>query len=162
LLRGRAARDSDLNGAFDDLRACVAVVRSVPKDVWETPAYPGKLTAIVPFSIIRASAELLTVMAVDKIENKAERPFYTPKERDAIDLSLGFGVYGKNVNQCLWCGAEPSTGVKLQQCSRCNLVWACSSDCMKQAWKSFHKTQCKHIAGESHLVDDTGMGDDDK
>lgn len=169
-LRGKTLRRTDLVAAYDDLRACIAIVRSVPPVVWnlKSPSaqhHPGNLTNLSILPLKEPTKQLHLVMAMDRVKNNSKRPFFNKKQQESIDKDFGFGIHAKDVYQCLWCGAEPSraAGVHLKQCSRCHAVWSCGKDCFHQAWRSFHKTQCKPSGSvlTRTVVFGDGMGDYD-
>ena len=46
-------------------------------------------------------------------------------------------------NECDQCGIKKSEDVKLKTCGRCKMVYYCSKDCARAAWKSIHKKACR-------------------
>ena len=163
-VRGRTLRRSDLEGALQDYKASLALIRSVSPAEWNDPkASKSVLTRnATPMRIEKVTWNVQLVMAMQKVESEVPRPFYTKDERERIELDLGLGIYGKNIYKCLFCGKDNTDPtIKLQKCSRCEVVWACGKDCMRKAWKSFHKSQCiekNKIQTPVHFIDSANIG----
>jgi hypothetical protein len=168
-IRGHTLRRFDLDKSYKDLKASIAVIRSVARGVWEGPKethHPAEMDGFQTVSLEQARKRLQMVMAMQKVRDKAPRPHYNEEEREEIARDLGLGIYSGNIYRCLWCGVDPSQkpGVRLKQCSKCHVVWACSNECWKKAWRSFHKEECikpETVRGRS-FIDETNMGDYDK
>jgi len=43
---------------------------------------------------------------------------------------------------CFGCGALASEGNKLAPCAGCATARFCGKECLRKAWKSFHKANC--------------------
>lgn len=130
MTRGRALRRlGKAEEALVNFRAACAAIRLIGASWKREP------------TIRESTREVLYTLATIK-KGKA-RPHYTDEERETWQRELGVGLYSKDVYKCGYCGAQRSDSVKLMQCSRCKQRWFCSKDCLANAWKNGHKTECK-------------------
>ena len=89
-------------------------------------------------------ARILQTVVANKLQTKAERPFFTVRKLDAIEDELGIGIYSSENYKCNGCGIDRTSNRScLYTCSGRKRVWYCSQKCNRKYWLTQHRPNCK-------------------
>ena len=122
----------DINGAFIDLRAVVALVHESGWDVHEG-----------------LQSDIMTLMS--QMKRGCPRPHYTDAEIRAWNKELQLKIYAPKNRICANCGKHSSADVILKLCGGCKLAWFCGYACSHTCWPT-HKVQCKNPDRKRYTV----------
>ena len=128
----------DLSSALDDFRLCGAAVRLHMND--DQIAGPGPVEFMIK-KVEGVVTFIVRVAVMIKVQNKADRPFFTTEELNDLEKELGIGLFSKDRYKCGNCG-KSRKDVKLFDYPKCKRQWFCSQECFAAKWKAHKKNAC--------------------
>ena len=149
IFRARALQNlGDISGALAEYRVCLAAIRLLD--------YHGKVDMNNSKDILISKTTNFTSIIIgltieSKIQEGANRPYFSHDERLDLMKELGYGMYSDNSLKCGCCGKTDLELAKLKKklvlCATCKGVWYCGRECQKEAWKKGHSKICGEKAG---------------
>jgi len=137
VFRARAVQNlGDISGALAEYRVCLAAIRLLD--------YHGKVDMNKSKDILISKTTNFTSIIIgltieSKIQEGANRPYFSHDERLDLMKELGYGMYSDNSLKCGCCGKTDLELAKLKKklvlCATCKGVWYCGRECQKEAWK---------------------------
>ena len=138
----------DISGAIAEYRVCLAAIRLLD--------YHGKVDMeqsnhMLISKTTNFTSILLGLVVERKIQEGAERPYFSHDERLDLMKELGFGMYSDNSLKCSCCEKTDLELAKLKKklvlCANCKGAWYCGRQCQKEAWKKGHSKICGKAKG---------------